>query len=174
VLLGRAGRRVVRLKVGATRLSLAAARTSNTCALMASPMRWCPGITAAWGCAACADVPLTRREHAQSVCFVTAQGRQSMAALDWAALPPGRQTLAVYMGVGWLASLTAALLTHGRATDTPFALIENGTRPQQRVLTGALAHLGWYGAPPVTAEPVERVTLDSGGVKAEAKALDCS
>ncbi len=100
-----------------------------------------PGITAALACAAYAGVPLTHREHAQSVRFVTAHCKESIDALDWAALAQERQTLAVYMGVAGLDTLRAQLISHGRSAMTPFALIENGSRPEQRVVVGTLAEL---------------------------------
>jgi uroporphyrin-III C-methyltransferase / precorrin-2 dehydrogenase / sirohydrochlorin ferrochelatase len=86
-------------------------------------------------------VPLTHRDHAQSVRFVTAHCQSSRDTLDWAALAQERQTLAVYMGVAELAGLQARLVDYGRAPSTPFALIENGSRPDQRVITGTLANL---------------------------------
>ncbi|MCW5578542.1 MAG: uroporphyrinogen-III C-methyltransferase, partial [Dokdonella sp.] len=141
-----------------------------------------PGITAALACAAYAGVPLTHREHARSVRLVTAHCRDSLDALDWTALAQERQTLAIYMGVAELATLRERLLAHGRAAATPFALIENGSRCDQRVITGALeelprlarAHavvspallilgevaalaptLHWFGTPPLTpASPI--------------------
>jgi uroporphyrin-III C-methyltransferase/precorrin-2 dehydrogenase/sirohydrochlorin ferrochelatase len=100
-----------------------------------------PGITAAVACAAHAGVPLTHRDHAQSVRFVTAHCQSSHDRLDWAALAQERQTLAVYMGVAELGSLQARLIAHGRAPSTPFALVENGSRTDQRVITGSLANL---------------------------------
>lgn len=100
-----------------------------------------PGITAAVACAAYAGVPLTHRDHAQSLRLVTAHCQSSLDTLDWAALAQERQTLAVYMGVGELESLRDRLLAHGRGADTPFALIENGSRAQQRVIVGTLAQL---------------------------------
>jgi uroporphyrin-III C-methyltransferase/precorrin-2 dehydrogenase/sirohydrochlorin ferrochelatase len=84
---------------------------------------------------------VTHRVHSQSVRFVTAHCRSSLDTLDWVALAQERQTLAVYMGVGELASLQARLIEHGRAAATPFALIENGSRPEQRVVIGTLANL---------------------------------
>ena len=100
-----------------------------------------PGITAASACAAYAGIPLTHRALAQSVRLVTAHCANSLDTLDWAALAAERQTLAVYMGVAQLDRLTALLLQHGRAPSTPFALIENGSRANQRVITGTLFHL---------------------------------
>lgn len=100
-----------------------------------------PGITAANACAAYAGIPLTHREHAQSVHLLTAHCKDSLDTLDWAALARERQTLAIYMGVGQLDSLMRELLAHGRAATTPFAIVENGSRPEQRVVTGQLSQL---------------------------------
>jgi uroporphyrin-III C-methyltransferase/precorrin-2 dehydrogenase/sirohydrochlorin ferrochelatase len=73
--------------------------------------------------------------------LLTAHCQASHDTLDWAALAQERQTLAVYMGVGELAALQARLLEHGRSPATPFALVENGSRAGQRVVTGTLAQL---------------------------------
>ena len=100
-----------------------------------------PGITAANACAAYAGVPLTHRDHAQSVRLVTAHCEQSADRLDWAGLAQDRQTLAFYMGVAGLERIRDRLIAHGRAAGTPFALVENGSRPEQRVITGTLADL---------------------------------
>ena len=100
-----------------------------------------PGITAAVACAAYAGIPLTHREHAQSVRFVTAHGRDDSPSPDWPALAQERQTLAFYMGVAGLAAVRDGLVSHGRDGGTPFALVENGTRRDQRVITGALRDL---------------------------------
>ena len=93
-----------------------------------------PGVTAALACAAHAGIPLTHRDHAQSVRFVTAHCRNSIDALDWRALAQEKQTLAVYMGVSGLDTLRERLLAHGRSGQTPAALIENGSRAEQRVI----------------------------------------
>lgn len=100
-----------------------------------------PGITAALACAAFAGVPLTHRAHAQSLRLVTAHAKDSRDALDWRALAQEHQTLAIYMAVSELAHLRTRLLAHGRAAETPFALIENGASPQQRVIVGTLDEL---------------------------------
>ena len=100
-----------------------------------------PGITAALACAAYSGVPLTHRDHAQSVRLVTAHCQHSFDTLDWDELARERQTLAVYMAVSKLDELTRQLLAHGRAPLTPFALIENGSLPEQRTLTGVLDDL---------------------------------
>ncbi len=100
-----------------------------------------PGISAAMACGAYAGVPLTHRDYAQSVRLVTAHCQDSMDRLDWPALAEDSQTLAVYMGVGQLDLLRERLVAHGRSPVTPFALVENGSRSNQRVITGSLDEL---------------------------------
>jgi uroporphyrin-III C-methyltransferase/precorrin-2 dehydrogenase/sirohydrochlorin ferrochelatase len=137
----RAGRRVVRLKGGDAFIFGRGGEELEY--LRAHGVRYevVPGITAALACAAYAGIPLTHREHAQSVRLVTAHCREDEDNLDWPALAREKQTLAFYMGVGQLDLLTGRLLAHGRSPDTPFALIENGSRPEQRVLSGTLEQL---------------------------------
>jgi len=137
----RAGRRVVRLKGGDPFVFGRGGEELQFLRAHAVPYEVVPGITAALACAAYAGVPLTHREHAQSVRFVTAHCKESLDTLDWPALAAERQTLAIYMGVAQLQALRDQLIAHGRAATTPFALVENGTRPQQRVITGTLAEL---------------------------------
>lgn len=100
-----------------------------------------PGITAAVACAAYAGIPLTHRQHAQSLRMVTAHLSNSQDTLDWRGLAAQQQTLAIYMGVAGLDILRERLIAHGRDPATPFALIENGSRPQQRVVAGVLDQL---------------------------------
>lgn len=136
-----AGRRVVRLKGGDAFIFGRGGEELEF--LRAHGVRYevVPGITAALACAAYAGIPLTHREHAQSLRLITAHCREDEDNLDWPALARERQTLAFYMGVGQLDLLTQRLLRHGRSPDTPFALIENGSRPEQRVVSGRLAQL---------------------------------
>lgn len=136
-----AGRRVVRLKGGDPFVFGRGGEELEFLRDHGIPYEVVPGITAAVACAAYAGVPLTHRDHAQSVRFVTAHCQSSRDTLDWAALAQERQTLAVYMGVAELGELRARLIERGRAPSTPFALIENGSRPEQRVITGTLANL---------------------------------
>lgn len=137
----RAGRRVVRLKGGDPFVFGRGGEELEFLREHGIPYEVVPGVTAAVACAAYAGVPLTHRDHAQSVRFVTAHCRASLDTLDWAALAEERQTLAVYMGVAGLGTLQSRLIEHGRATSTPFALVENGSRPEQRVVTGTLSQL---------------------------------
>jgi len=105
------------------------------------PFEVVPGITAACGVSAYAGIPLTHRDHAQSVMFATGHRRAGASGLDWVALARPRQTTVIYMGVGMLAEHCAALIAHGRGAATPAALVENGTTPRQRVVAGTLATL---------------------------------
>jgi len=134
----RAGRRVVRLKGGDPFVFGRGGEELEFLRGHDVDFEVVPGITAALACAAFAGVPLTHRDHAQSVRLVTAHCKDSLETLDWRALAQERQTLAVYMGVAGLDRLRTQLLAHGRRGDTPFALVENGSRPDQRVVTGTL------------------------------------
>ncbi|HMM67454.1 MAG TPA: siroheme synthase CysG [Dokdonella sp.] len=136
-----AGRRVVRLKGGDPFIFGRGGEELEYLRDHAIDYAVVPGITAAIACAAYAGIPLTHRDHAQAVRLVTAQGRDSMDTLDWQALAADRQTLAIYMGVSGLGRLREGLVRHGRPARTPFALIENGTRPGQRIVRGTLADL---------------------------------
>ncbi len=171
-----AGRRVVRLKGGDPFVFGRGGEELEFLRAHYIPYEVVPGITAAVACAAYAGIPLTHRDHAQSVRLLTAHCKASHDTLDWPALARERQTLAVYMGVSQLDAFQQRLLAHGRAASTPFALVENGSRPQQRVVTGTLGQLArraaeqsvqspallilgevaalaeslaWFGAPPV-------------------------
>jgi uroporphyrin-III C-methyltransferase / precorrin-2 dehydrogenase / sirohydrochlorin ferrochelatase len=137
----RAGRRVVRLKGGDPFVFGRGGEELEFLHAHGIAFEVVPGITAALACAAYAGIPLTHRDHAQSVRFVTAHCRESLDTLDWQSLAAERQTLAVYMGVAGLEKLRARLLAHGRGAQTPVALVENGSRSEQRVLLGRLDEL---------------------------------
>ncbi len=137
----RAGRRVVRLKGGDPFVFGRGGEELEALREAGISYEVVPGITAAAACAAYAGIPLTHRDHAQSVRLVTAHARDSLDTLDWPALAQERQTLAFYMAVSRLDVLQQRLLAHGRAADTPFALVENGTRPDQRIVAGTLTEL---------------------------------
>ncbi|WP_426271429.1 siroheme synthase CysG [Dyella kyungheensis] len=136
-----AGRRVVRLKGGDPFVFGRGGEELEFLRSHAIPYEVVPGITAALACAAYAGVPLTHRDHAQSVRLVTAHCQHSIDTLDWPALAQERQTLAIYMGVGELRLIQRRLIDHGRAAGTPFALVESGSKVEQRVVAGTLAEL---------------------------------
>jgi uroporphyrin-III C-methyltransferase / precorrin-2 dehydrogenase / sirohydrochlorin ferrochelatase len=136
-----AGRRVVRLKGGDP---FVFGRGGEEIEFLRShdiAFEVVPGITAAIACGAYAGIPLTHREHAQSVRLVTAHSGESIEAVDWAALAGEKQTVALYMGVAGLGKIQTRLIEHGRAPGTPVAIIENGSRPEQRVLLTSLRNL---------------------------------
>jgi len=136
-----AGRRVVRLKGGDPFVFGRGGEELEVLARHGIPFEVVPGITAAIGCAAYAGIPLTHREHAQSVRFVTAHCGESADTLDWASLAQPRQTLALYMGVAALGRIAGQLIAHGREATTPVAIVENASRPDQRVTLATLAAL---------------------------------
>lgn len=139
--LAQTGRRVVRLKGGDPFVFGRGGEEMEFLRQHDIPFEVVPGITAAVACAAYAGIPLTHREHARSVHLLTGHGKESLDAMDWPALAQDHQTLALYMGVARVEEFTQRLLEHGRRADTPFAIIENGTLPQQRVVTGVLREL---------------------------------
>ena len=147
------GKRVVRLKGGDPFVFGRGGEELEFLRAHGVPYEVVPGITAAVACAAYAGIPLTHRDHAQSVRFVTAHCQSSLDTLDWVALAQERQTLAVYMGVGELHALQTRLIQHGRAASTPFALIENGSRADQRVIIGTLAQLAERAAVHIVRSP---------------------
>ena len=100
-----------------------------------------PGITAASGCAAYAGIPLTHRDCAQSVRFLTGHLKEGSPELPWSELVYENQTLVLYMGLVGLESICAKLIAHGQRADMPVALISKGTTPEQKVVVGTLANI---------------------------------
>ena len=100
-----------------------------------------PGVTAALACAAQAGLPLTHRDVARSVRFATAHCRGSSDETDWAGLAAEEGTLVLYMGLSQSPRVQRELLTRGRSAALPAAIIENGGRPEQRVVLTTLGHL---------------------------------
>jgi uroporphyrin-III C-methyltransferase/precorrin-2 dehydrogenase/sirohydrochlorin ferrochelatase len=100
-----------------------------------------PAVTAASGCAAYAGIPLTHRDYAQSVTFVTGHLKDGSINLNWEQLAQPQQTIVFYMGLVGLPVICNQLMSHGVPTDMPIALIQQGTTEKQRVFTGTLSNI---------------------------------
>ncbi len=143
----RLGKRVVRLKGGDPFIFGRGGEEVQALRQAGIEVHVVPGITAALGCSASTRVPLTHRDHAQSVTFITGHAKGGDTAnpltLDWATLATPDQTVVVYMGVATAQSTATHLLRHGRAATTPVLIVENGTRPDERRTLTSLEKLSW-------------------------------
>jgi uroporphyrin-III C-methyltransferase len=141
----RTGRSLVRLKGGDPYIFGRGGEEVAGLAQAGIPFEVIPGITAAQAASSLAGIPLTHREHAQSVVLATGhlQGEagERHVDLDWPSLVHRQQTLVIYMGLGALPIISEQLIAHGMAPDTPAALIERASLPTQRVVAGNVASL---------------------------------
>ncbi|MBZ0130404.1 MAG: siroheme synthase CysG [Rhodobacteraceae bacterium] len=135
------GKRVLRLKGGDPFIFGRGGEEIEKLAENDIPFQVVPGVTAAAGCASYSGIPLTHRDHAQACLFVTAHGRDGVLGLDWDVLIRPQQTLAIYMGLSTLGYLAEEIVARGLSPDTPAAIIDNGTRPNQRVVVGTISDL---------------------------------
>jgi uroporphyrin-III C-methyltransferase/precorrin-2 dehydrogenase/sirohydrochlorin ferrochelatase len=139
--LARQGNRVLRLKGGDPFIFGRGGEEIEALTEEGIPFQVCPGVTAAAGAAAYAGIPLTHRDHAHACLFVTGHGKDGKLALDWATLLQPRQTVAIYMGLRNLETLTLEFIRRGADPDLPAAIVDNATRAAQRVVVGTLATL---------------------------------
>lgn len=135
-----AGRDVVRLKGGDPLVFGRGGEEAEACRAAGVPVEIVPGISAANGAAAAAQIALTHRDASSVVSFVAGQCK-GLSEQDWAGLAGKGRTLVIYMGVKTAPQIAEKLMADGLAPDMPLAVIENAARPQMRVLRGPLAAL---------------------------------
>jgi uroporphyrinogen III methyltransferase/synthase len=135
-----AGALVVRLKGGDPFVFGRGGEEALTVRAAGIPFEVVPGVTAGVAAAAYAGIPVTHRDLASAVALVTAHEDPAKAesALDWDALAAFPGTLVFYMGVRQLATIAARLIAGGRPASEPAAVVERGTLPGQRVVSGRL------------------------------------
>jgi uroporphyrin-III C-methyltransferase/precorrin-2 dehydrogenase/sirohydrochlorin ferrochelatase len=141
VRLAREGKRVCRLKGGDPFIFGRGGEELEALAAAGIRFEVVPGITAAAGCAAYAGIPLTHRNHAQALTFVTGHCKGETSNVDWDLVSRPNQTAVFYMGLGHLESIVAQLQAHGVPAERAAAVVEQGTSAKQRVVTGTLATL---------------------------------
>ncbi len=141
VRLAREGKRVLRLKGGDPFMFGRGGEEIEALAAEGVAFEVCPGVTAATGAAAYAGIPLTHRDHAQACVFVTGHGKDGVVDLDWESLVQPHQTVAIYMGLTRLETLMQEFIHRGAPRDRPAAIVDNATRPNQRVVVATLATL---------------------------------
>lgn len=141
VQLAQQGKKVVRLKGGDPFIFGRGGEEITALCESGIPFEVVPGVTAATACAAYAGIPLTHRDHAQTLIFTTGHLRDGSVNLDWQTLARPRQTVVFYMGIGGLSQICEQMIEHGLPPTHPAAVVQNGSTERQYVLTADLATL---------------------------------
>jgi uroporphyrin-III C-methyltransferase/precorrin-2 dehydrogenase/sirohydrochlorin ferrochelatase len=141
VRLAKEGKRVLRLKGGDSFIFGRGGEEIDTLTQEGVLFQVVPGITAASGCTTYAGIPLTHRDYAQACVMVTGHLKDNTVDLNWDMLAHANQTVVFYMGLHGIDVITREMIGHGRAPDTPAALIQQGTTVHQKVYTGTLETL---------------------------------
>ena len=136
-----AGRDVVRLKGGDPFIFGRGGEEAEACRAAGVAIEVVPGISAAIGAAAAAQMPLTHRRSASIVSFVAGQCK-GLTEQDWTGLAGKGRTLVIYMGLATADAIAEKLIADGLSPEMPVALVENATRPEMRILRSPLAGLG--------------------------------
>ncbi len=141
VRLAQAGKRVLRIKGGDPFIFGRGGEEIEALADHGIAFQVVPGISAANGVASYAGIPLTHRDYAQAVTFVTGHLKDGTANLDWPALARPNQTIVIYMGLESLSEICKKLMEHGLPHTHPIAVVQHGTTPRQRVMIGTLSDI---------------------------------
>ncbi len=136
-----AGNRVVRLKGGDPFIFGRGGEELETLVEQGISFQVVPAVTAASGAASYAGIPLTHRDHAQSVVFATGHLRDDTINLNWTALSQPQQTTVFYMGMTGLSIISKELIAHGMSPDMPIAIVASATMPHQKVVVGTLTNI---------------------------------
>lgn len=169
----RRGKRVVRLKGGDPFVFGRGGEEAEALAEAGIPFEVVPGVSSAVAVPAYAGIPLTHRRLSSSFAVITGhECNKSAPSVDWGRLATAVDTLVVLMGIKNLPNIAAELLAHGRAPETPVALIRWGTTEKQETITGTLADI--VGKATLLSAPVVIVIGDVAGLAHQLRWFDPS